>query len=180
MVNVIIVFPKIEDGQKIRGVLTRLGIDVHTVCQSGNQVLQTLEDLDDGIIISAYRLSDMTCSNLKESLPTDFSLLVLASNSHSQEFFGEDILFLPMPFKAGELRDTIGDMSSIILRRRKKRREKPRERSAEDKAVILQAKEMLMRKNSYSEEDAHRYIQKVSMDSGRSLMETCQMLISML
>ena len=38
---------------------------------------------------------------------------------------------------------------------------------------------MLMERNRMSEEEAHRYIQKCSMDSGTSLVETAQMVLTM-
>ena len=46
--------------------------------------------------------------------------------------------------------------------------------------VLNKAKAMLMEKNHYSEEEAHRYIQKCSMDSGTNLIETAQMVLTML
>ena len=41
-------------------------------------------------------------------------------------------------------------------------------------------KRLLMERNGMSEEEAHRYIQKCSMDSGTNLVETAQMVISLL
>ena len=43
-----------------------------------------------------------------------------------------------------------------------------------------QAKELLMDRNHLSEEEAHRYIQKCSMDSGTNMVETAQMVLSMM
>lgn len=43
-----------------------------------------------------------------------------------------------------------------------------------------QAKKLLMERNGMSENEAHRYIQKCSMDSGTNLMETAQMVISLI
>ena len=65
-----------------------------------------------------------------------------------------------------------------MSRRRKKKRLVPKQRSEEEQAVIDEAKEMLMSRNNMSEMEAHRYIQKCSMDSGNSLVETAQMVLS--
>ena len=37
-----------------------------------------------------------------------------------------------------------------------------------------------MERNGMSEEEAHRYIQKCSMDSGTNLVETAEMVLSMM
>ena len=46
--------------------------------------------------------------------------------------------------------------------------------------IIRQAKELLMVRNSFTEEEAHRYIQKRSMDNGTGLVEVSQMILSLL
>ena len=45
---------------------------------------------------------------------------------------------------------------------------------------ISNAKMMLMQRNHLSEDDAYRYIQKSSMDSGTNMVETAQMLLMLL
>ena len=47
-------------------------------------------------------------------------------------------------------------------------------------ALIAKAKALLMERNNMTEAEAHRYIQKCSMDSGTNLVETAQMVISLI
>ena len=60
-----------------------------------------------------------------------------------------------------------------------KKKKKKRPRSTREKAVIEKAKAFLMERNHMTEEEAHRYVQKCSMDSGNSMVETAQMIISL-
>ena len=46
--------------------------------------------------------------------------------------------------------------------------------------LILKAKALLMERNTMTEPEAYRYIQKCSMDNGTSLTETAQMIISLI
>ena len=46
--------------------------------------------------------------------------------------------------------------------------------------MLEEAKGLLMERNGMSEEEAHRYIQKCSMDSGTNLVETAEMVLSMM
>ena len=71
-------------------------------------------------------------------------------------------------------------MIQTIERRKRKQRLKPRERNPEEVALIKQAKEILMNRNHMTEEEAHRYIQKCSMDSGTNMVETAQMVLTMM
>ena len=64
-----------------------------------------------------------------------------------------------------------------MLRKRKRRRERPKERSSAERALIDQAKSVLMENKNLEEEEAHRYIQKTSMDNGTNMVETAQMII---
>lgn len=47
--------------------------------------------------------------------------------------------------------------------------------SAEEQGVLRRAKLLLMKRNHLSEPEAHRYLQKTSMDTGRSMMESAHM-----
>ena len=59
MVNIIVVFPKLEDAKNIRNLLARNGYSVIGVCCTGAQVLQITDNLEDGIVICGYRFNDM-------------------------------------------------------------------------------------------------------------------------
>ena len=71
-------------------------------------------------------------------------------------------------------------MEYTIMRRKKKARQKPKERTQEETELIGKAKALLMERNNLSEEEAHRYLQKRSMDNGTGLAETAQMILSLL
>ena len=53
-------------------------------------------------------------------------------------------------------------------------------RTAGQEAVIKEAKELLMARNHMTEEEAHRYLQRCSMDSGTNVVETAQMVLSLM
>ena len=69
-------------------------------------------------------------------------------------------------------------MFSAQLQRRKKKRFKPQKRSPEEQKIIDSAKAVLMERNNMTENEAFRYIQKCSMDSGNTMVESAQMVMS--
>ncbi len=82
--------------------------------------------------------------------------------------------------KVHELIDTVDMMVQNMERRRRQRRAVPAKRSGREQEEIREAKAVLMERNHMTEEEAHRYIQKCSMDSGTNLVETAQMVLRMM
>lgn len=177
MTGIVVVFPRMEDARGIRNLLVRSGFSVYAVCTTGAQAVNSVEDLSDGIVISGYKLADMMYLELKECLPEHFAFLLLAARNHLAECDTENITCLPMPLKVHELVDMVHELERQCERNRRKRREKPREKTPEEMELIAQAKALLMRERSMTEMQAHKYLQKCSMDSGRSIVESAQMIL---
>ncbi len=179
MAGIVVVFPRAEDARGIRNLLVRSGFSVHAVCTTGAQAISQTEDLNSGIVISGYKLPDMMYSELQECLPEGFDMLLMASGGHLAECDTQSLVSLSMPLKAHELISTVEMMLRECERKRKKRREMPRERKPEENALIEEAKELLMLHKSMSEKEAHKYLQKCSMDSGTNMVETARMVFAM-
>lgn len=178
--NVIIVFQKIENGNNIKRVLQQNGYDVYAVCTTGAQVLQHVHNLSGGIIVSGYRFADMMYTELYDYLPPQFEMLLVASAAACDSRERQDIVCVKMPLQIHELVHTMNMMSGVVSRRKKKLRQQPKERSEEEKRLLVKAKNLLMTRNNLSEEEAHRYLQKRSMENGTGLIETAQMILSLL
>jgi len=180
MSSVIVVFPKRETSANIRNILVRDGIDVSSICTTGAQALQFADNFDDGIIICGYKMQDMLYSELREWLPEAFEMLLIASPDKWSQGLVKGVIGLPTPVKVYDLLNTMEMMMQTIQRRRRKRREAAKNRNFEQKALIAQAKEVLMERNKMTEEEAHRYLQKSSMDSGTNMLETAQMILTIM
>ena len=153
MTNVIVAFPKPDDAKSIRNILVKNGFPVVAVCTSGAQTLQYADDLHNGVVVCGYRLTDMIYSQLREDLSEQFDMLLLASVDAAVE--------------ESELR-------------KKKARQQPKQRNVLDKQQIMLAKDLLMKQKGMTEEEAHRYLQKSSMANGVNMIETAQMVLSIL
>lgn len=180
MTNIIVAFAKIDDAKSIKNILVKNGFQVTAVCTSGAQALSYADEFHDGIVICGYRLADMICVDVQENLPKGFEIVVMASQRVLAEISGTNIMGLAMPLKVHELVSTVNMMSQGIIRRKKKQREKPRVRNEEEAATIAKAKRLLMERNNMTEEEAHRYLQKHSMDNSTNMVETAQMVLSMM
>ncbi|MBR1476969.1 MAG: ANTAR domain-containing protein [Lachnospiraceae bacterium] len=177
MTNIIIVFQKSEEGKTLKSILARNGYNVLSVCTSGAQAVALLDDLSDALIISGYKLADMVYSELSEYLPEGFDMLLLAGRKAIEECYDNDIVCLSMPLNVEDFLSTVDMMTETIERRRRKKRAEPKARSAEEESIIKRAKELLMDRNHMTEPEAHRYLQKSSMDTGTGIVEAAQMVL---
>ena len=157
--SIVIALPKIEDAKKIRTVLNRYGFTVAAVCNSGANALASISELDGGVLLCGYHLQDMYYRDLLDYMPDYFEMLLMASQ--------------------GVISEAPPSVSQIE-RRWKKDKKKPKQRSWKEQNYISNAKMLLMERNHLSEEDAYRYIQKCSMDSGTNMVETAQMVLMLL
>ena len=68
----------------------------------------------------------------------------------------------------------IAHATALVITRKDKG---PVKRSESEKRIVEEAKALLMDRNGMTEPEAFRYIQKTSMDQGRTMAESAQMII---
>lgn len=179
MTSIIVAFPKLEDAKNMKNLLVRNGFSVAAVCTTGSQAIGHADNLNIGIVICSYKLSDMIYSQLHEYLPPGFEMLLMASPHILAGCRNNDIVCLEMPLKIYDMVNTVDMMIQASERRRKHQKSRPKERDEKEEALIEEAKQVLMHRNNMTEEEAHRYIQKCSMDSSTNMTETAQMILFM-
>lgn len=180
MLSIIIAFPKIEDANNIKLLLIRNGYEVNATCTTGAQAIAIANELDEGIVISGYRLPDMLYRELNGYLPRGFEMLLITSAQRLSQCSEGNVVSLGVPIKAQDLLNTLQIMTYNSMRKKKRERSKPRERTAEELEIVHRAKIVLMERNKMSEEEAHRYIQKNSMDSGTNLVEMAEIILRLM
>lgn len=174
--SVIVAFPKLEDAKKIKSVLVKKGIDVCSVSDTASGVIAEANSQDMGIIVTGYKLRDMHYSELFSYLPETFKMVLVGSATRFSDVAPE-ITCVATPIKLQELIDSIQNLKKELIDSYEVKKVKGKSRSAEDKKLIIKAKEILMKKNDLTEEEAHRFLQKTSMNSGTSAVETAQKII---
>lgn len=179
MGSIIIALPKLQDGKHIREILARFGLESAKVCTSASQVLSQVHQLDSGVVICGLRLPDMHYSQLAEYLPDYFEMLLLASPANLAGK-PENMMGLAMPLKAAELVGSVEMMLTQLNRRIKREKAGPKKRTQAEQNYINNAKWLLMERNHLTEQEAFRYLQKTSMDSGTNMVETAQMILLMM
>ena len=178
MSTIVIVLQKLEDAKKIQKILMNHGYTGVFSCATAALAIQEISNHNHGLVISGYRLSDMYYLDLKESLPPNFELLLMGpANVVSQA--GAGTLSLTTPLKVFDLVNTV-EMILGQIARRVKREKKKMVRTEKEDMYIKNAKYLLMERNHLTEEEAFRYIQKSSMNNSTNMVETAQMILTLL
>lgn len=177
MGSILIAMPHVEDANRISDKLSGYGLlmDIE-VCQSASEVLRISNDRDFGVIICTKSLRDLSYIELSEYLPKYFGMIILTKDM-TLETFSDNMVKVLMPFKTSELVSTIEMMTSEFKRTIRRKKSIPVKRSAKEQQIIDEAKRLLINRNGMSEPEAFRYIQKNSMDTGRSMIESAQMIL---
>lgn len=180
MNNIIVAFPKEDVARNIKKILAQSGYSVVSVCTTGAQALTSVNNLETGIIVCGYRFVDMMYTEVYEYLPKGFQMLLIASPTNVIDNNVENLISLSLPLKVHELMQTVEMMDGYITRYKKRQKKKPKIRSEAELEIIDRAKRRLMERNGLSEEEAHRYIQKRSMEDGTGLVEISEMILSLI
>ena len=173
MQRLIVSFEKEESRHRICEMLESGGFSVFASCRSGAEAIRSLSKMGGGIVISGYKLSDMTASDLSYSMMQPSLMLLVAQPLQLDCCDNEDIFKLPFPVSRADLLASVRILAQIV---EKQMRFAPK-RSSEDEDTIKRAKELLMTRNLMSESQAHRFIQRRSMDTGSKMAETARIII---
>lgn len=154
--------------------LERDGIPVRFRCQTGAEALRALKKMGGGVAVCSFRLPDMTANDLRDCAGGSASVLVVAKPQYLELCRGEDIFKLAVPVRKSELTGTVG----MLLRLDGERGSARHRRSPEDEQTIETAKRLLMERNGMTEQEAHRYLQKTSMERCRTMADTAGLVVA--
>lgn len=177
MGSIIISMPKHENAIRIKEIIQGNGLweDI-IICRQGSDILNSVESHEVHLVICTAKFSDMGYEELVTYLPASVNVLLLTKNATLVPF-SSNIVKLLMPFKVEDLIGSVRTLLPSNYYTRKKKQQKKPQRSPEEQKIIDDAKQLLIERNEMTEPEAFRYIQKVSMDTGRTLVESAQMIL---
>ena len=174
MEKVIVAFESDKSCWRVKEILETSGTAACIICKSADQVKRVVNKQHITTVVCGYKLYDESAEGLLEDLPPTCSVLVIAVQGMLELCQSDDLFKLASPVSKGDLVASVRMLLQVGHRLEKF--VKPR-RSEEERAVIDQAKQLLMARNGMTEEQAHRFLQKRSMDSGAKMIQTAQLVL---
>ena len=166
METVIVAFENNKNALRVKEILEEDGAADCLVCRTADQVRRASRQFRMPVVVCGYKLGDQTAQLIFDDLPA-CAMLVLARQDVLELMDNDEIFRLPAPASRVDLLASVRML--LQVGRRLEQRTRP-QRSQEELAV-------LMDRSGMSEEQAHRYLQKKSMNSGARLTQTAQLVL---
>ena len=174
MDKIIVAFESEKSGERIRDILENSGTADCIGCRSADQVKRLIHKQRINTVVCGFKLADDVAENLFHDLPDHCSMLLIANQEQLDMLSTEDIFKLPTPVSKGDLNASVRML--IQFGHRLEKFVRP-QRNEEEMALIQKAKELLINRNGMMEEEAHRFLQKRSMDTGAKMVQTAQLVL---
>lgn len=174
--TVIVAFESGGSSARVREVLESEGEFSCLVCRSAAEVKRVVRKQHSCIIVCGFKLADETCEDLFYDLRPDCFMLMIGPRARLELSETEGIFKLQSPIRRGEL---LASVRMLVQFQRYIPREKgPARRGEEEQRLIARAKAVLMDRHGMTEEQAHRFLQKQSMDNGAKLADTARLVLA--
>lgn len=177
MERIVLAFSSDSAALKIKNMLAGSGYECHhTVCHTAAELLRTVSDYDAALIIMGYKLPDMVAEEVKENIEPGCKLMSIVKAEHVDDIENEDIFVLPLPVNRQRL---VSSINMFLGCTGGHRQAVKNIRSPEENKIIERAKLFLMERYHMTEQQAHRFIQKRSMDAGDKVIDTARIILNM-
>ena len=176
MQTVIVAFESRTISVNIREILESEGEFSCLVCRSAAEVKRAVHKHHRCIIVCGFKLADETCENLFYDLPKGCFMLMVAPQVRLELSENEGIFKLQSPVRRGELLASVRMLAQF--QHYVPREKGPVKRGGEEQRLIARAKAVLMDRHGMTEAQAHRFLQKQSMDNGVKLTDTARLVLT--
>ena len=174
MDRIIIAFANGEAQNRIVELLRSQGVTPAGCFSTGAEVTRLVRKLGTACVVCGFKLQDMTAAALAENLRGLAPVLVISTAGRLAFCEGENLFKLAFPASRADFFSSLELLCQIEARQL--RPPVMRKKLSEQK-LVAQAKALLMDICRMSEAEAHRFLQKRSMDTGMRLAETAQLVI---
>ncbi len=164
MNHLIVAFETEAASRRVCELLAASSLPVRSVCRSGAEVLRMVQYMGGGVVICGVKLTDMTADQLYDDLDGQAYLLAAAKPEALEMCENPRIFRLPLPTNRYALAAAVQMLTQLEGM-------SASAHSRPDQEIIQKAKILLETNGSMTEEEAHRYLQKRSMQSRRKMAE---------
>jgi response regulator NasT len=178
--RIIIALSNIETANKLKTILTQEGYNIIGICASGNELIRLVLQYDPDLVLVSYKFTDMSLLDVYETLHDVTSFLAIVNEPY-RSFIEEDTDIYCIGTKISNVLLT-NSIDLIFQSKRRiiklKQQVEKLEHTLEDRKIIEKAKGALMINSGLTENEAFRYMQKISMDSGKKMKDIASLILS--
>ena len=176
MDRIILAFASEKAHAQITRTLSSGGLEPTASCFSGAEAIRTARKLGSAVVICGFRLRDITAEMLAADLTGIAPVLVVSSPGNLALCGDGNLIKLAVPASRAEFFASL-DLARGALAGGTPATRSPVRRSDEEERLIRRAKAALMDVNLMNETEAHRFLQKYSMNAGLRLADTARLIL---
>lgn len=182
-IRICLALSQIEEMKKFKLFLSQQGFSIIDESTDGSAALRNIKTLHPDLIIADADLQGISGIKLAEILDEeDIAPVIVITSSNEGLWMNsgqpQNVAFLRRPITKAGLLQTI-QLSLISYQKQKQLKDeiKRLKEQLEDRKLIENAKGIIMAKFGMTEKEAHRLLQKKSMDTGTPLRELAKAII---
>lgn len=170
MTKFAVAFRDEKTAERIASLLRESGYEVFRTCSSADEVRRTFRMIQDGILIAGVRLRNRSLDEVAGDLNDHVEILCLCRPDQFAQISSEKIFRQAMPVSKSVLIAWADMLVQLHYQRLPRRPETDREMIHRAKALIMEQKQM-------DETEAHRYLQRLSMNLCLPLSEVAEKIV---
>ncbi len=183
MKSVIVAFSNPLLANWATAILSRNGYSVEYACKTAGDVARVADFCTSLVVVSGFQFPDMTAEGLMGILDGRLAMVTVLLPHQRDLVERSDLITVPYPVATLDLLQAVQLVERNAAQNAATRgaapsgKTRPHDRPAEEKLQILKAKEIMMDRFQMTESQAHRFLQKSSMDRGLKLIDAARMVI---
>lgn len=170
MREIIIASANLRAAEHIKSILQSGQLFAKNIYSSGSEVLSYASIRPDAVVVCG-KLADMTAVTLADMLPSGFDIVLLLPSGEPQTAYFSNMITLNMPLNRAEFIKTVRMLAATETQSYSRKKI----RDSEEAEILRSAKEILMERHHISEREAHRLLQRRSMETGIKLVDVARM-----
>ncbi|SFD34909.1 ANTAR domain-containing response regulator [Clostridium uliginosum] len=178
--KIIIALSNIDTSKKLKGLLMQEGYDIVAMCTSGSELMRMVMQYSPDLVLVGYKFKDMSLLDAYDALMDLTSFLAIVNEPY-RSFIEEDTDIYCIGTKISNV--LLTNAIELIFQGKKrilklKQQVKTLEHTLEDRKIIEKAKGKIMIDEKMEENEAFRYMQKLSMNLGKPMSHIANFILT--
>ncbi len=173
--NVFVVFGGDKTANKVAAMLKTGGIYPNAILHTGASLLAALNQYDEGVVVCGTRFKDTVLLDILDFIPDIFHVVTVGTMDHLDDLPNDRVFKLSVPLDRTDLIYSVSMLMNINNHRALIHNQF---RTENEEIIIQQAKAVLIHKYHMTEEQAHRYMQTKSMNTGEKMINIARLILN--
>ncbi len=173
--NVFVAFHSEKLCQKVVAMLKMSGIHPNFTATSSNELLSKIMSYESGVILCETKLKDTVLFDILDYIPSYFHIVAIGTMDALDDLPNQGVFKLSVPLDRNDL---IYSVTMLINLDNHGALVHNQFRTPDEELIIQQAKALLIHKYHMTEEQAHRYMQTKSMNSGEKMITIARLILN--